>query len=382
MRTVPLALALALASVGALASCGSVSSNAGSFSASDGGGSDTSAGGDDGGFFGDGAPDVSLPDGGQDAGPPPSALFVEASRSLPNTRLCWSVGGTMSARPAFPYTTMPASNYAGIPVGGAARLDDASELLGGGDVTLYAIDADILALIEQPLPTRPRCDQLICGSGGGGTLCLKLNSEYQIAGVVPAGTLHDHAANVVALSGCSATLLDQGASAESCGPTWDGAKGNLHVDVIPLVQAGSSLTGRLAVQAAQLSPGLAGNAVTAIVSFGAQDAGQAGVVATLSGEGTLGPGTPAPLTIPAGLASYGDLGFALDVTGLDAGTQHLWMSLIQSQQLVDPAADPTQYFGQTRTYVVAVVGDALHAPPFTAGGYDGKGLHLLVLPSP
>jgi hypothetical protein len=58
------------------------------------------------------------------------------------------------------------------------------------------------------------------------------------------------------------------------------------------------------------------------------------------------------------------------------------MSLAQAQQLVDPTADPSVFFGQNRTYVVAVLGDPSAPHAFTSGGvYDGRGLHLLVVPS-
>jgi hypothetical protein len=107
-------------------------------------------------------------------------------------------------------------------------------------------------------------------------------------------------------------------------------------------------------------------------------------LATLTGEGDLSAATA--LLFDAGLAGYGQLGFAVDVTGSDGGAGHLWMSLADSQQLVDPTVDPTQFFGQPRTYLVAVLGDpnAPHAfAPVTGdAGYDGKGLHVLVIAAP
>jgi hypothetical protein len=88
--------------------------------------------------------------------------------------------------------------------------------------------------------------------------------------------------------------------------------------------------------------------------------------------------------VPALLPSYGQLGFAVDVAG-SGSPAHLWMSLAHAQELVNPAQDPAAYFGMGGTYVVAVVGDPNAPPPFAAagdgGGYDGTGLHLLVLPT-
>jgi hypothetical protein len=91
----------------------------------------------------------------------------------------------------------------------------------------------------------------------------------------------------------------------------------------------------------------------------------------------------APPPLPSGLASFGQIGFGIDVLGADAGSAgHLWMSLAQAQELVDPAQDPTVYYAGGH-YVVAVVGDpaAPHAFAGGDGGYDGRGLHVLVLPA-
>jgi hypothetical protein len=82
---------------------------------------------------------------------------------------------------------------------------------------------------------------------------------------------------------------------------------------------------------------------------------------------------------------YGELGFAVDVPGFDGGAGHLWMSLADSQQLVDPTQDPTQFFGQARPYLLAVLGDPNAPHAFASGGdagYDGKGLHVLVVAAP
>ena len=60
------------------------------------------------------------------------------------------------------------------------------------------------------------------------------------------------------------------------------------------------------------------------------------------------------------------------------------MSLAQAQQLVSPTQDPSGYYGAGGTYVVAVLGDpnAPHAfAPAGDGGYDGTGLHVLLLPA-
>lgn len=223
--------------------------------------------------------------------------------------------------------------------------------------------------------------------------------------------MQPHKPNVVALSGCLPLSLDPTAKAARCGATWTPLDGNLHADVVALAQTFAN-TGQIAVQAAQLSPsigalfasagdagdaaapdadasddaasdaGVPGDAaVGAVVSFGAQDAGDASVIAVLTTEGSL-QSAPKTVTVGGGLAAYGALGFAVDVPGLEGGAGHTWMSLVQAQQLVDPTADPSVFFGQPRTYVVAVLGDPNAPHAFTSGGvYDGKGLHVLVVAS-
>ena len=265
-------------------------------------------------------------------------------------------------------------------------MTDASGLVGTG-VTLYAVDAENLARLEQgPEPPPPRCDELICGQGSDQMPpCLRYNLDYWPVLTIASGGVRGAMDNVVALAGCLPAALDPNASAALCGATWTAVDGNLHADV---VQLSASPAGQaMGVQAAQLSPSLSvveGDGGSALVSFGAQDAAGAIPVATLSGEGDLGVQTV--VSFEGGLPAYGQLGFAVDVAGADGGPGHAWMSLAESQQLVDPTVDPTQFFGQRRTYLVAVLGDpnAPHAfAPVTGdAGYDGRGLHLLVIAAP
>src|SRR5580658_3023327 len=52
----------------------------------------------------------SSPDAGMTA--PTTVLFVQASPSLPDVRLCWAVGGTIASIVPFPGSgAMPGSNY-------------------------------------------------------------------------------------------------------------------------------------------------------------------------------------------------------------------------------------------------------------------------------
>jgi hypothetical protein len=274
---------------------------------------------------------------------------------------------------------MPASNYAGIPVGGAAWLPDATgvpSMLGG---EVFAIRAKLIT-VNPPATT---CDQYLCAPGGG-QYCLMQNMDYWDVG--PLGSLLAGGANVVAIEGCLGVGDDPLATAARCGATWNAATGNLHLEVVQIPAAAPDDAGLL-VQAAQLSPGLqalGGDAGTTTISFGPQDDAQA-PIAQLAQEGDLLPLTPTTIGLPSGLPTFGQLGFAVDVAGADASAAgHLWMSLAQAQELVSPAESPASYYGAGGTYVVAVLGDpdAPHAFAANAdGGYDGRGLHLLLLPS-
>ena len=388
-----LLLALAFAGTLLVAACSATEGN--TFNPG-GGPFDSGTGGDTGSSF-DGALDSGTPDTGvvDGATAPTTALLVQASPSLPDVRLCWSTNGSgLPAVHVLPFPgdgVMPGSNYPGVPLGGVAAMSDATSLVGSG-VTLYALDAENLARVEQGAAMPSTCDALICGQGSNQMLpCLRYNFDYWPVATVTSGGVAVGRDNVVALSGCLPTALDPNASTALCGPTWSASSGNLHADVLRLVSTSSATsTAPLgSVQAAQLSPAMAtleGDGGAVLVSFGTQGADAAVALAALGGEGDLSAATA--LVFDAGLAGYGQLGFSVDVTGSDGGAGHLWMSLADSQELVDPTVDPTQFFGQPRTYLVAVLGDpnAPHAfAPVTGdAGYDGKGLHVLVIavPSP
>jgi hypothetical protein len=347
----------------------------------DGGGADGATSGDDGsgedaasGLDGGYAPDNFV-------APVTTVIFLHASPSLPSVRLCWGPDPSRPvALPPFPATNeMPASNYAGIPVGGAAWLTDATggaNMLGG---VVYAIRARNIAGGQL---AAKGCDELIC-TPGTSTFCQMLNADYWPLGSL--GSLLVGGTNVVAIEGCLGAD-DPLASPERCGPTWNAATGNLHLEVVQVPSAALDDAG-LMVQAAQLSPGLqalVGDASSTSVSFGPQE-DAAMPIAQLANEGDLLPSLPTAVALSGGLSTFGQLGFAVDVAGANASAAgHLWMSLAQAQQLVSPAQDPTAYYGAGGTYVVAVLGDpnAPHAFATNAdGGYDGRGLHLLLLPT-
>jgi hypothetical protein len=306
--------------------------------------------------------------------PPPAAVvFLHASPSLQSVRLCFLPQG--NSWPAFPAdNTMPASNYAGIPVGGAVWLADAGAPIGGSEV--YAVRARLIAGATTP------CSQLICS----GTNCLTENNDFWHVGTLSPDSLRPGATTVVAVSGCE-NDDDPLASVDRCGSTWNPAMGNLRLDVLTVDSASYGDAGLLNVQAAQLSPGLLsmqGDAGLTTVSFGSNvDAAAAQPIAQLAQEGEVEPAAPVPLSLPGNAAAFGQLGFAVGVTGVDAGSSaNLWMSLTEALQLVDPSQDPTRYYAGGQ-FVVAVLGEPGAPHAFASNGdgvYDGTGLHILVLP--
>jgi hypothetical protein len=336
---------------------------------------------------GEAGSDVSHPPDGPDGGVPPTAIFVNAAASptVSDVRLCWQVGDAMAPVVPFPGSgAMPGSNYPGIPLGGAASLDDVSALT-GGEVTFYAIDAENLARVEQGASAPDNCAALICGAGANlPTPCLRQGTDYWPVDPLPSFETSGHT-GVVALTGCLATALDSTASVARCGPTWDDVNGNLHVEVTYLQPAPPIVAGQLAVEVALLSPALTGARGDAgvVVWFGDEEGGAP--VATLTYEDDVEPNAaPATLFFGTSLPAFGSMGFGVDAPGVANGGGHEWMSLVQAQQLVDPTQDPTIFFGQPRTYLVAVLGDPGSTHAFSSGeaAYDGTGLHLLVIAAP
>jgi hypothetical protein len=392
--------------VGAIAACGSGSNAASGFD----NGAGTAA---DGGYVpGDGETptfDATAGEGGgESAAPvPPTVTFVHASPSLNDARLCWTsplpgdAGATLTSVPPFPSgAPMPASNFPGLPVGGAVQLSSATALALASlaaPVDIYAIDAEVLAR-EVGTTSPGSCEAVVClqnSSQNPTAPCLRPNKDYWHVGTLPRYAIATSGPTIVALTGCLGTALDPAAGTARCGSDWDAVTGNLHVEVIRVASSSGSATDDgaapaldgsvLSVQSALLSPALASSLADAgavRLSFGAVM--DASPLATLVTEDDVEPRRPAGLSIGTDLATFGQIGFGVDTVGAEAGAPpYFWASLAQAQSLVDPTVDPRVYFGTGATYVALVVGDPGAPSPFAAGdaSYDGRGLHVLVLSS-
>jgi hypothetical protein len=340
------AVAVAAGGVAATEACGGLG-GANGFAGDDGGqGGDSSQG--DGGM----GPEV-----GPDAGQATSVTFVYTGQKWQSVRLCWAPGGQYMLNPkAFPPsdTPMPASNYAGIPQGGAAMLANADQLTmtTAGTFDLYVLDA--ASVYQSELNGGPHlCDELAC-DGGGNDHCVLKGNYAKIAGVT---ALTPGSPYVLAVTDTAVQPMQLGTA--------------------------NTFAGVLQVQAAQLAGAL--GPVT--VSFGAAAAGdggaEAGFQTILQMPADVEPPAPVPVTYKQDEAAFASQGFAVDMTATDGGAVHLWMSLAQSLSLVAPTQDPSHYFEQRTPFVVAVIGDpsAVPYPGSDAGTYDGTGLHLLVLPT-
>ena len=274
---------------------------------------------------------------------------------------------------------MPGSNYSGIPVGGVASLSTTASLA-GQTLQIYAVDAKTLAKIEVGNPALT-CDQLVCFGSQQPANCLRPDKDYSQVGSPV--VLPSEGTSAVVIGGCTAGFTDAG-TAPACGPSWT-TGGNLHADVVAL-SASVPPAGELSVQAALLAPALVaalGDGGAAAITYGPASGQDAGTVASLAAEGQVG--ALAAVALGASLADYGQLGFSVSIPADDGGTTAEWMSLVQSQQLVDPTEDPSVFYGAPRTYLLAILGDPSATPPTaTTGdaGYDGTGLHILLIPTP
>src|SRR5580658_6437075 len=218
--------------------------------------------------------DSSLSDAGTDAAPPipPTVTFVHASPSLNDTRLCWTLpgpGGAGALTGAAPFPSgapMPASNFPGLPVGGAVQLSPAADIAtasAAGPVELYAIDAEVLA--REASSTSPSsCEAVLCLENPNPSApCLRPNEDYWHVGTLPASSIAASGPTFGALAGCLGTAIDSAASAARCGSSWDAVAGNLHVEVLHVATlprgedvGAASDAGLLAVQSALLSPAI------------------------------------------------------------------------------------------------------------------------------
>ena len=365
------------------AACSSSSSNG--FADSTGPGAGTGSGGGIGGGAtgGEGGSGQAT----EDAGRPPvtSALFVNAMPSAivsdSALLLCWATvgdAGELVFPPVqpFPSSPMPESNYPGIALGTAVLLPDASSLI-AEPVTFVVIRALRLARAIDEVGGDAgdvTCDQLFKAMPR-----VSLDAPDYFA--LPAVTLYPDVPNLVAVTGCAPSIIAQAANPQSCGPSYDAAKGNLSAQVFSLSPS-SGAAGSLSLQVVQLSPGLAGllgDAGTATVSFGTTSM----ATQTLASVGAVGDVSP-----PSNVLSVPSLdtdGVHLLTPAADGGTNDFFLSLAQAQQLADPTADPTAYYSATGTYVAAIVGDPAAPPPFASsadsGVYDGTGLHFVVAPA-
>jgi hypothetical protein len=319
--------------------------------------------GDDGGQQDSGSQDTGLGHDAQDAGQATNVTFVYTAQGFASVRLCWAPGGAWSGNPkAFPpsNTPMPASNYAGIPRGGAALVADADPLTLAAAETfdLYVLDAATVEEKETQKNLGPQlCDALACD---GPALPCVGKGNYTKVTSVPA--LNPGFPYLLAITG---------------------PPNQLAVQTMQLGTA-NTFAGVLQVQAAQLSgtPGPA--TVSFLPAAAAGDGGaDAGFQTTLQMPSDVEPAAPVPVAYAQDEASFASQGFSVDALGIDGGAIHLSMSLAQSLSLVAPTQDPSQYFQQRTPFVVAVVGDPSAAPwpGSDAGAYDGTGLHLLVLPT-
>lgn len=377
--------ALAVTGVcGAVAACGAASASASGVGGEGGTPAPDSGSELDSTTTFDGQAESGTVDGAADAAPPlqTGALFVHASPDLPDLRLCWKIDGVdggaaqySNVDVPFPSVTpAPASNYPAMPVGGVAALADASSLV-GSNLTIVGIPASAYFTLEAH-QTPPLSCATVLGSGAGSIIGVIDTYTFTVpAGIVAGST------SVIALAGCPAN--DANGSPARCGAGWTSASGNLHVDVLPLYPVSASGAGQLPVQAGQLSAGLAQLAgdAGAVVSFGPQ--GATTPIGVLTREGSWAPPGNAPAYLDAGTdpSNYGTLGFGVDVVGTDGGPGHLWMSLEQSLELIDPMMNPAVYYIAQDTYIVAVIGDPNGAHPFAPdASFDGTGLHILVIP--
>jgi len=324
----------------------------------------------------DGGSDTSSADA-SDRGP--TVIVAHAAPNLSDVRLCFAQrtsasGGTTTIldAPALPHRSdepMPQANYPGIPVGGAVSMPEVFDYEGPFLVP-YAIQAEsILDEVDTKADERT-CPQMICS---GMSTCLK-PAEYV---ELPAIKREDvQGPTLLALVGCQPGTADAGSR---CGADYDaGSPGNLRLVPLPLTRLTAS-PGKLTAQVAQLAPSVSVTAVYVRTTGGDRPTVSDGGVAYLAAT------PPLAVPLPADMSGYGTTAVGATLGG-DAGNFEMTLDVIQ--KLSSPLTLPDTFLRQPAGFVIIMAGDPDPSVPqlrlqdgAVNADYDGRGLHLLALPT-
>ena len=340
-----------------------------------GGGPDDAGGGDtsNDSLFPDGAFDAPG-DQGADASTVTTALFVQASPSLPDVRLCWAPAGVVTGAFSLP-----------------ERRRDARQQLPGRPARRSGVDDrrdraprgrrhPLRDRRRDPRQARTRRGDAVdlrrahLPQGDTQVPCLRPNLDYWPVAPPTQGGLTSGAPNLVAFSGCLPSALDGNANRAPLRRLVDSPSAATCTRTSCRSSGATPQGAAFSVQAAQLSPAvaaLAGDGGAALVSFGGQDAADASTIAM---PRVRRGSSPARSTCVLGsdLAVYGQLGFAVTVPDDEGGAGYEWMSLARVAAARRPDAGSDALFRPRADVRRGGAGRSRCAPRVRAG--RGRGI--------
>lgn len=346
-------------------------------------------------------PDASGDSGGGGLDVPTRMFFVHAGANVFPVRLCYELDGVMQPRlplPDDPDRPMPLTNYPGIAPGSAYEMVEMDGLLEQAvEVTPVAVRADVWEVAravdgaDDPLD----CTQLVCPAGQGGCLGDDPNLVVRLP-TLSVESLYANPIELLVMSGCLGQQADDPGSVERCGTGFDAVEGNLETHLLSFFPADASEPDKVGILVAQLSPSIDATLAAStqgelLVELG--DLGDPSSRRLLTSNQPLmtvqPPVSAAWLDLPAGLDGYGNKGFVAQVVdGPTVVRASVSLSLADVQALSEPSSLPEAYYGSSRSFVFALMGDVTAEPASagTPGGglnpdYDGRGLHILAIPT-
>jgi hypothetical protein len=356
----------------------------------------------------------SASDGGGDAdaaAPPPAPVvyMVHASPALPGVRFCFGIGTppVITSFPPLPDTPVAPAPIPGLfPGTGGSFPTPAGISLStftSVAVAVYAVSAE--AEYNNTAAGGPdggaelTCDQLIALGDAGVSNPLP-STDYGLLGTIPAGTLKDGKAYVIALTGCPSGLAADGGVAPLCGTTYSEATGNLGFTIFPVDNTTVVDGGTMGAQFAHASTAwdylaTADNAFTGMGFFQATppaddagpDAGPGFTPTVVAAPITFGSISPTVLAPVSGLSfNAGNGAFAGIGTSLTNPLKALALPFSDIAQLTYGAQVPEGGAPQNgRGYVFVLVGDpsqSLTVNPLDGGaGLNLEAAHFLVFPT-
>ncbi len=303
-----------------------------------------------------------------------SGVVILHAAAFPPFRLCFENYPELTPQPNA--ALMPEANLVGVEMGSAVRIAQLPRAPG----KVYVVDQRVVESTPRD-PEDRTCGQLFANPNQ-----FRKDRDYQLAGSIdePIGANRVH---VLAITGCGGKpwLDDVGLAPSDC-PASDPVVGSLVATAIPVAPiAGFATMGSIPAQLFQISPEAEAQrdaGAELAVGFGPLDGGTAKAVSI----GALFQGGKAEnLVFDQSVEStFGSYGFQVSLGSKDGGVA-VTQSLAQIQELSKPQAIATQYYLESSSYALLLVGDPRIQPRFADGGTDPRwsprrGLHLLALP--